>query len=132
MKKIIITALAIAGAIIFEIPVDAAKITAVKVGSKINVTIDGKFFTSYIFSDDEGKKYNENFISKQFKKALRKADLDDNLHMHNLRHSFCSNLVQKGVSLYVVKELAGHQQLSTTEIYSHLTHTNLSNAVAVL
>ncbi|HCI54567.1 MAG TPA: PmoA family protein [Bacteroidales bacterium] len=53
MKKIIITALAIAGAIIFEIPVDAAKITAVKVGSKINVTIDGKFFTSYIFSDDE-------------------------------------------------------------------------------
>jgi len=53
MKKIIITALAIAGALIFEIPVDAAKITAVKVGSKINVTIDGKFFTSYIFSDDE-------------------------------------------------------------------------------
>jgi len=34
-------------------PVNAAKIGAVKVGSKINVTIDGKFFTSYIFSSDE-------------------------------------------------------------------------------
>ncbi len=34
-------------------PVEAAKIDAVKVGSKINVTIDGKFFTSYIFSSDE-------------------------------------------------------------------------------
>ena len=36
-----------------EFPAVAAKITAVRVGSKINVTIDGKFFTSYIFSDDE-------------------------------------------------------------------------------
>lgn len=96
------------------------------------IKYDTTLSKTYIFSDAEGKKYNENFISKQFKKALRKAGLDDNLHMHNLRHSFCSNLVQKGVSLYVVKELAGHQQLSTTEIYSHLTHANLSNAVAVL
>ena len=35
------------------IPISAAKITAVRVGSKINVTIDNKYFTSYIFSDDE-------------------------------------------------------------------------------
>jgi len=35
------------------IPLSAAKITAVKVGSKINVTIDNKYFTSYIFSEDE-------------------------------------------------------------------------------
>jgi len=37
----------------FSMPVSAAKITAVKVGSKISVTIDGKYFTSYIFSEDE-------------------------------------------------------------------------------
>lgn len=96
------------------------------------IKYDTTLSKNYIFSDDEGKKYNENFISKQFKKAVRLASLDENLHMHNLRHSFCSNLVQKGVSLYVVKELAGHQQLSTSEVYSHLTHSNLSNAVAVL
>lgn len=42
----------LAGAIIV-LPASAAKINAVKVGSKINITIDGKFFTSYIFSDDE-------------------------------------------------------------------------------
>ncbi len=41
-----------AGAMIV-LPASAAKITAVKVGSKINVTIDGKYFTSYIFSEDE-------------------------------------------------------------------------------
>jgi len=44
--------LALAGAII-SLPLHAAKITAVKVGSKINITINNKYFTSYIFSEDE-------------------------------------------------------------------------------
>ncbi len=52
IKKIII-ALAIAGAIIFPVTAKAAKITAVKIGSRIDVTINGKFFTSYIFADNE-------------------------------------------------------------------------------
>jgi hypothetical protein len=52
MKKLFIAILLIAGLMIV-LPLSAAKITAVKVGSKINVTIDNKFFTSYIFSGDE-------------------------------------------------------------------------------
>ena len=93
---------------------------------------DFSFSKDLIFSDQQGKKFNGNFISKQFKKSVRAAGLDDNLHMHNLRHSFCSNLVQKGVSLYVVKELAGHQNFSTTQIYSHLNQESLNNAISIL
>jgi len=52
MKKLYLATLLIAGLMIV-IPLTAAKITAVKVGSKINVTINNKFFTSYIFSEDE-------------------------------------------------------------------------------
>jgi len=52
MKKLLFIVLLIAG-IMVVIPLSAAKITAVKVGSKINVTIDNKYFTSYIFSADE-------------------------------------------------------------------------------
>ena len=53
MKKVhYLVMLSIAGLMI-ALPLSAAKITAVKVGSKINVTIDGKYFTSYIFSEDE-------------------------------------------------------------------------------
>jgi hypothetical protein len=52
MKKLFFWTLLIAGLTIV-IPISAAKITAVKVGSKINVTIDNKYFTSYIFSSDE-------------------------------------------------------------------------------
>lgn len=52
MKKLYTATLLIAGLMI-AIPLSAAKIIAVKVGSKINVTIDNKYFTSYIFSKDE-------------------------------------------------------------------------------
>ena len=52
MKRLLFATLFIAGLLIV-IPISAAKITAVRVGSKINITIDNKYFTSYIFSDDE-------------------------------------------------------------------------------
>jgi len=48
-----INALLLTISVLITLPVSAAKINAVKVGSKINVTVNGKFFTSYIFSDDE-------------------------------------------------------------------------------
>ena len=46
-------ALAVAGAIVFAVPLEGARITAVKCGSRIDVSIDGKFFTSYIFAENE-------------------------------------------------------------------------------
>lgn len=87
---------------------------------------------SLTISHPTGRKFNEDFISKQFKKSLRAANLNDKIHLHTLRHSFCSNLVQRGVSLYVVKELAGHQNITTTQNYSHLTESNLFNAIQML
>jgi hypothetical protein len=53
MNKILILILALSSGAVISLPAQEAKINAVKVGSKINVTIDGKFFTSYIFSEDE-------------------------------------------------------------------------------
>jgi len=79
-----------------------------------------------------GIKLSVDFINKQFKKAVRAAKLNDKIHFHTLRHSFASMLVQRGVSLYVVKELLGHEDLSTTQIYSHLQNQNLMDAVNLL
>ena len=87
---------------------------------------------NFVFVRPSGIKLNENFISKQFKKSVRAAGLDDKIHFHTLRHSFASMLVQRGVSLYVVKELLGHEDLSTTQIYSHLQSQNLKDAVNLL
>ncbi len=60
------------------------------------------------------------------------ADIDGAIHFHSLRHSFASNLAQKGVSLYVIKELLGHSSITTTEIYSHLNMDSLREAVGKL
>jgi integrase/recombinase XerD len=86
----------------------------------------------FVFTRIKGIKLNENFVSKEFKKFVRAAGLNEGIHFHTLRHSFASNLIQRGVSLYVVKELLGHEELSTTEIYSHLQKQNLKEAVNLL
>jgi len=86
----------------------------------------------FVFNRLEGVKLNESYISKQFKKAVRSAKLNDEIHFHSLRHSFASALVQRDVSLYAVKELLGHENIKTTQIYSHLQRENLSQAVNLL
>ena len=93
----------------------------------INITND-----DFVFTNKIGIKLNEGFVSKVFKRAVRQSKLNNKIHFHSLRHSFCSNLVQKGVSLYVVKDLAGHQNIKTTQIYSHLKKENLMAAVNLL
>lgn len=86
----------------------------------------------YIFSKCEGVPYLKDYISKNFKKVIRKLEMNDRIHFHSLRHSAASNMVQTGVSLYVVKEILGHEDLSTTQIYSHLQKENLTSAVKTL
>ena len=85
-----------------------------------------------VFFRIQGRKLHQETISKQFKEAVRKSDLNDKIHFHSLRHSFASLLAQKGVSLYIVKELLGHEDLATTQIYSHLQRQNLKDAVNLL
>jgi len=86
----------------------------------------------FVFSRIYGVRLNENYVSKKFKEYSRAAVLDERIHFHTLRHSFASLLVQRGVSLYVIKELLGHEALSTTQIYSHLQQQNLREAVNLL
>ncbi len=57
---------------------------------------------NFIYVRVPGIKLNENLVSKQFKKSVCAARLDDKIHFHTLRHSFASMLVQSSVSLYVV------------------------------
>ena len=92
----------------------------------------GKDQNDLVFFRKKNIKLNEDFVSKQFKKAVREAKLNDKIHFHSLRHSFASALVQRGISLYAVKELLGHGNIKTTQIYSHLQKDNLMAAVNLL
>ena len=88
--------------------------------------------SEYVFSKFSNIPYSQEFISKSFKKTIRGLNLDDKIHLHTLRHSAASAMVQNGVSLYVVKEILGHEDLSTTQIYAHLQRENLTQAMKAL
>jgi site-specific recombinase XerD len=85
-----------------------------------------------VFYRTKGRKLHQETISKQFKQAVRKSNLNERIHFHSLRHSFASLLAQKGISLYIIKELLGHEDLATTQFYSHLQQQNLRDAVNLL
>ena len=64
-------------------------------------------------------------------RAVKQAGLGD-FHFHDLRHSFASNLVMKGVSLKAVAELLGHKTIKMTMRYSHLSEEYVKSAVELL
>ncbi len=51
---------------------------------------------------------------------------------YNMRHDFASQLVMKGVSLYTVKDLMCHKNITTTQVYAHLSPDLKADAVALL
>ncbi|MEO8167807.1 MAG: site-specific integrase [bacterium] len=77
----------------------------------------------------EGKRLTKDYISKQFKKYVRKSGVNPKLHFHSLRHSAGSHMVQSGVSIYTVQKVLGHASISTTQIYAHLRIEDLQDAV---
>lgn len=86
--------------------------------------------SDYIFGK-EGKPFRRWWISKNFRDAVRKSGIE-NFRFHDLRHDFCSKLVQRGVDLYSVAGLAGHRDIKTTQRYAHLSPEKLKSAISVL
>jgi len=66
-----------------------------------------------------------------WKRYLKEAKIEK-FHWHDLRHTFASRLVMKGINWYIVSRLLGHHSLDMTERYAHLAPDFLQNAVDVL
>lgn len=75
---------------------------------------------NYVFLNKNGEKISRQMIFKILKNLANKAGITKEISPHTLRHSFASNLLNNGADLRVIQELLGHENLETTEIYSHL------------
>jgi len=85
-----------------------------------------------IYSRRKGFTIVKHVAVNRFRNMTKKLKIQDpDWCMHAIRHTACSRLVQAGVSLYVVKELAGHSTIAVTERYSHLAPKNLDAAIEV-
>lgn len=77
---------------------------------------------------------NRDKVSHYWRKVrdFLKLNHDDQFVPHAMRHTFCSRLVQRGVDIVSVKELAGHSTIVVTMRYAHLNPNNLKDAINVL
>jgi len=81
-----------------------------------------------LFVNKHGQRLSSRSVRRKLDKYLISAGLDPDISPHTLRHSFATHLLDNGADLRSVQELLGHQSLSTTQIYTHLTAQRLQNA----
>ena len=82
--------------------------------------LDGKE-CPYFFVSTRGNQMKTDAMRKMFKATVREAGLDDSLSPHDMRHTFATDLLNGGADVRSVQEMLGHAQLSTTQVYTHLS-----------
>lgn len=86
------------------------------------------FDQSALFVNKHGQRLSTRSVRRKLDKYLAQAGLDPSISPHTLRHSFATHMLANGADLRSVQELLGHQSISTTQIYTHLTTPRLKQA----
>ena len=84
----------------------------------------------YVFLNLRGRHLSRIAIFQFIKEAVEKAGIHKTVSPHSLRHSFATELVQNGADLRAVQEMLGHENLATTEIYTHLSRQYLRDTIS--
>ncbi len=79
-----------------------------------------------VFTSLKGRPLGVRAIQKRVAYWSQRQGLDQNVHPHQLRHSFASHILESSGDLRAVQELLGHANLSTTQIYTHLDFQHLA------
>jgi integrase/recombinase XerC len=82
----------------------------------------------YVFVNSKGDRMTSRGFQYLLDKSALEAGIKRTVHPHMLRHSFATHLLDNGADLRVVQELLGHANLSTTQIYTHVTLDRLKDS----
>ncbi|MDV2685419.1 tyrosine recombinase XerC [Alkalihalophilus sp. As8PL] len=110
------------------IPIGSFAVDALKEyidDARVNILKKGNGETKRLFLNYRGGPLSERSIRTILSKRVKEASLHQHVRPHDLRHSFATHLLNNGADLRVVQELLGHENLSTTQIYTHVTKERL-------
>lgn len=106
---------------------DRISILSEKTIKELDEIIANKSKHDYIFESERGGKLSTRTAQKIFKNSLKKSNIKKDASFHSLRHSFATHLLENGVDVRYVQELLGHQNIRTTQIYTHVTNPKLKS-----
>lgn len=82
---------------------------------------------SYLFEGQYGTQYSVRSVQMVFKNAIKKAKINKKVGIHSLRHSYATHLMEHGTDLTFIQKLLGHNNIKTTQIYTHVSKRQLAN-----
>ena len=95
--------------------------------SKSRSELYSEYSDDYLLLSKTGRKINQREIRSIIDDVVTKAGLKIHISPHVLRHTFATDLLNNGADLRSVQELLGHESLSTTTIYTHISNERLRN-----
>ena len=106
------------------VPLGRKAIEACRKYLKVKRQTDESGSTSFFLNRD-GRGLTRQFIWKMIKKYAAAAGIQKVITPHSFRHSFATHLLEHGADLRIVQELLGHSDISTTQIYTHVSRDRL-------